>query len=87
MNQSKLITAEFTKRPTLVLQPRSGQWTDDNFHFLLRGEWGRFYQVEKNDNGQGWSPLALITNQFGTTQINDANATNRGMRLYRAVGP
>jgi hypothetical protein len=58
MNQSKLITAEFTKRPTLALQPWSGRWNDDNFRFLLHGEWNLLYQVEKNDNGQGWSPLA-----------------------------
>ena len=43
------------------------------------------YRVEKNDDWQGWSPLGTLTNVFGTVQFNDASATNRARRVYRAV--
>ena len=69
----------------LVLQPCSEPSLEDGFQFLLTGEFGARYQVEKNDDWQGWSPLATVTNLFGTTQFNDATATNRMQRAYRAV--
>ncbi len=84
LNQSKVITAQFTKRPTLVLQPCSEPSLADGFQFLLTGEFGGRYQVEKNEAWQGWSPLATVTNTYGTLQFNDAGATNQGLRVYRA---
>ncbi len=84
LNQSKVITAQFTKRPTLAVQPCSEPALEDGFQFLLTGEFGGRYQVEKNDAWQGWSPLATVTNIYGTLQFNDAGATNQGFRAYRA---
>ena len=76
---------QFTKRPTLVLQPCSEPSLEDGFQFLLTGGFGACYQVEKNDDWQGWSPLGTLTNVFGTAQFNDATATNQARRAYRAV--
>ena len=50
-----------------------------------RGGFGARYQVEKNDDWQGWSPLGRVTNVFGMMQFNDATATNRARRVYRAM--
>ena len=69
----------------LVLQPCSEPSLEDGFQFLLLGEFGAHYQVEKNDDWQGWSPLGTVTNVFGTVPFNDAGATNRARRVYRAV--
>ena len=88
MTASKVITAQFTRRPMLALQPCSEPSPGDGFQFLLLGESGARYQVEKNDDWQGWLPLATVTNIFGTTQFNDVSATNQARRAYRAVvGP
>ena len=84
MNQSKLITAEFTKRPTLVLRRCSEPSLEDGFQLLLLGEFGTRYQVEEWEGGVGWSPLGVVTNSFGVVQFNDAGATNAAWRLYRA---
>jgi hypothetical protein len=68
-----------------VTQPCSKPSLEDGFQFLLTGEFGARYQIEKNDDWQGWSPLGTVTNLFGTTQFNDASATNSTRRVYRAV--
>ena len=41
--------------------------------------------MEKNDDWQGWSPLATVTNVFGAMQFIDVTATNRARRVYREV--
>jgi hypothetical protein len=85
MNSSKVITAQFTKRPVLAVQPCSEPSLEDGFQFLLTGEFGGHYQLEKSDDSQHWMPLATVTNVFGTTQFNDVTSTNGDRRVYRAV--
>ena len=76
---------QFTKRPTLSWPSCFEPSLEDGFQFLLTGGFGARYQVEKNDDWQGWSPLATVTNVFGTMQFIDVTATNRARRVYRAV--
>lgn len=85
LNQSHVITAYFTKRPILALQPCSDPSLDDRFQLLLTGEFGARYEVQKNDDWQGWLPLGAVTNLFGTSQFSDETATNTARRVYRAV--
>jgi hypothetical protein len=85
LNSSKVITAQFTKRPTLAVQPCSEPSLEDGFQFLISGEFGARYLVEKSGDGQAWLPLATVTNLFGVTQFNDTTATNAELRMYRAA--
>ncbi len=85
LNSSKVITAQFTKRPTLAVQPCSEPSLQDGFQFLISGEFGARYLVEKSGDGQAWLPLATVTNLFGVTQFNDSTATNVELRMYRAA--
>jgi hypothetical protein len=85
MNASKVITARFTRRPSLVLQPCSEPSLEDGFQCLITGEFGARYQVGKTEDWQAWSPQRVVTNVFGTTQFNDVTATTNGARAYRAV--
>jgi hypothetical protein len=85
MNTSKVITANFTRRPRLELRLCSEPSLEDGFQFLVTGESGARYELEKNDDGHDWSPLATVTNVFGITQFNDMSVTNAERRIYRAV--
>ncbi len=85
LNSSKVITAQFTKRPALAVQPCSEPSLEDGFQFLISGEFGARYLVEKSGDGQAWLPLATVTNLFGVTQFNDTTATNAELRMYRAA--
>lgn len=89
MSSSKLITAQFTKRPTLAVPSCAEPSLADGFRFLISGEFGAPYRVEKSADGQSWLPLATITNLFGVTQFTDTTATNAELRMYRAapLGP
>ena len=84
MNESKVITAQFTERPTLSLQPCVEPDLTDGFQFLVTGEFGVRYQIERNENWQGWIPVGTLTNIFGVTQFRDPDAPNRP-RFYRGA--
>ena len=85
MNSSKIINASFSKRPLLMLPSCSEPSIVDGFQFRLIGEFGALYQVQKNDEWQGWTPLGVVTNVFGATQFTDPTATNRTWRAYRVL--
>ena len=85
MSSSKVITARFTRRPSLVLQPCSDLPIEQGFRFALRGEFDARYQLEKTDDWRGWSSLGIVTNMFGRSQFEDRSATNQGRRFYRAL--
>jgi hypothetical protein len=85
MTQGKVVTAQFTRRPTLALQPSSAASSRDVFHFLLTGDFGARYQVEKNDAWQGWSAFVTVTNSFGSSQVNDPTEIGQAIRAYRAT--
>lgn len=85
MDSSKVVTAQFTKRPTLAVLSCAEPSLADGFRFLISGEFGVPYRVEKSEDAQSWLPLATITNLFGVTQFNDVTATNANLRMYRAA--
>ena len=85
LNSSKVITARFTRRPTLAVQPCFEPSLEDGFRFLISGEFGAPCRVEKSEDGQSWLPLGTITNLFGVTQFNDTTAANAELRMYRAA--
>ncbi len=89
MDRSKSITANFTKQPLLTSMTCLGIPDSENFQFLISGEAGRECLIEFTTNlvtdATVWTPLATITNVFGTAQFNDSLATNRARSFYRAV--
>ncbi len=93
MNSSKVITANFTKRPTLAPVLCGGAANGEEMQLLLTGEFGAGYVIEATTSfalppaSTTWTPLATVTNSFGAVQFNDPFVTNRTQRFYRAVGP
>jgi uncharacterized repeat protein (TIGR02543 family) len=91
MSQSRVITANFTKRPRLEPILCEGVPSGEEFQLLLTGEFGGRYSIEATTNlapaASAWEPLATLTNAFGAAQFNDPAPTNRPQRFYRAVAP
>jgi len=86
MDASRVITANFTKRPRLVLDPCWGAIGQDGFHLSVVGQFGERYEIQSADGDPVvWTPLVTLTNTFGTVQFTDCSATNNQSRLYRAV--
>ncbi len=84
MNQSKIITANFTRRPNLAVAECAGAVNHDAVHLILTGEMGGRFQIYESGNLITWTPLATVTNVYGTAQFSDQTITNRPQRFYRA---
>jgi hypothetical protein len=93
MNASKVITAQFTRRPQLVPLLCGGAANGGEIQLLLTGEFGQRYSIEATTNfavppaTTPWTPLAAVTNSFGAVQFNDPVGTNQTQRFYRATSP
>ena len=85
MNQSRIITARFTKKAELVIPPCVGEPSTEGFRFIVAGEYFGQYVIERYDSSHSWSPLLQTTTRFGFSQFTDWSATNTAWRLYRAV--
>jgi hypothetical protein len=85
MNTSKIITATFTRTPSLTVSPPMNGLFGDGFRLTLNGEFGQAYRIDASTNLVDWSPLTTITNIYGTTQFTDDSATNAPHRFYRAI--
>lgn len=85
LTQSKVITANFTKRPRLSIGPCLGGWREDGFQLTLTGEMGGRYRIEQSGGLENWSALGSFTNTYGIWQMMDTTATNDTTRFYRAV--
>jgi len=85
LTQSKVITANFTKRPRLSLGPCLGGWREQGFQLTLASELGGRYRIEQSSGLENWSTLGSFTNASGVWQMIDTAATNNATRFYRAV--
>ena len=85
MSTNKVITANFSKRPRLRVQPCFEGVTESGFRLRLIGDLGAAYGIEWSSNLVDWLPLATETNAFGAVQFTDTAATNTSQRFYRAV--
>ncbi|HEY9173728.1 MAG TPA: chitobiase/beta-hexosaminidase C-terminal domain-containing protein [Verrucomicrobiae bacterium] len=85
MVQSKVITANFTKRPRLRVGTPLEGLVEDGFRLTLTGEFGAAYEVSGSTNLLDWSPVGTITNTYGTSQLTDPVGTNLSHRFYRAT--
>jgi hypothetical protein len=86
MNQSRVITADFTARPRLSVEPCGGGWIPDGFRMRLTGDFGVRYEMQSSSNAAEWFPFVAVTNDFGMTDILDPSG-NTGPKFYRAKVP
>lgn len=85
MNQSKVVTANFSSRPRFATFQCEGHPSSDEFQLLLTGELGAAYQIDGSVNLTNWTALATLTNVMGTVQFNDSSITNLSHRFFRAT--
>ena len=85
MDASKVITASFTKRPSLRVGTCLEGLVDDGFRLTLTGEFGVSYQILGSTNLVDWISTGTVTNTWGTVQFTDPGGTNLPFRFYRAV--
>jgi len=71
---------------TVVLPPQLGAPTLDGegFEFLLLGQPGEQYSIEKSTNLLDWTILSTVTPTNGSWPVRDATATLDGTAFYRA---
>ena len=84
LNSNKVITASFTKRPWLQGEGGADLLRQDGFRLTLNGEFGLAYQFFGSPDLRAWSPLATVTNTWGTVQFTDPAASTNGHEFYRA---
>ena len=86
VNQTKLITANFSNRPRLrVDRPGLEGMTPSGFRFTLSGGGPTSWQIHGSSNLATWEALGSVTNSLGEVQFTDPAALNRNHRFYRAV--
>lgn len=83
LNASKLIYANFTKRPVMTLDSTASQIAKEGVRITITGDAGDAYAINVSTNLPTWYPLLYITNSFGTATFIDGAATNSPRRLYR----
>ncbi|MBN2507916.1 MAG: leucine-rich repeat protein, partial [Verrucomicrobia bacterium] len=81
MNQSKIITARFTKRPRLHIQPL----VLEGLLLTLTGEFSASYCILRSTDIVNWEPYLMLTNAYGEAQMIDPPAANQCL-YYQAVG-
>jgi hypothetical protein len=82
LQTNTVITARFTKRPQVTLWNCGEPPNEDAIPLQLKGEFGGVFVIETSPDLQQWSPLAKVTNTFGTVQLNVTSPSGR--LFYRA---
>jgi uncharacterized repeat protein (TIGR02543 family) len=85
MNQSKAITAVFTKRPGLRVDTSLEGLVEEGFRLTLMGEFGKQYEILGSSDLVNWMQAGTLTNVYGTSQFTDGAARNQPRRFYRAA--
>jgi hypothetical protein len=88
MNQSKIITANFTKRPSLRVSTPLEGLVEDGFRLTVLGEFGTPYTILGSTNLlRDWQVVGAVTNTYGTVQFVDPDGTDSQQKFYRATEP
>ena len=83
MTQSRVISANFTNWPVLIVSGQS--LTPQGFQFKLVSGPGLAYEVQSSSNLSAWSSLGPVTNVSGEMLFLDPAATNNSRRFYKAT--
>jgi len=87
MNQTKFITASFTRRPSFVDGPCATGFDDKGFRIRVNGEMGGASGLDQSGDLVNWTHHLTVTNILGAVQFIDTAATNVPQRFYRLVSP
>ncbi|HZQ46818.1 MAG TPA: immunoglobulin domain-containing protein, partial [Verrucomicrobiae bacterium] len=82
MNQNQIITANFTVRPLLTVQPASDL---QGILLTLNGGSTSTYSIQKSGDLVTWTNWQTVTNIYGESQLVDQFGTNNWF-FYRAMG-
>jgi hypothetical protein len=86
MNQSKVVTANFTGGPSLEIKtPQGDGFGPAGFRFTLSSDPDSIYEILASTNLINWQSLGRLTNAFGETQVTDISATNSTHKFYKAL--
>jgi hypothetical protein len=85
MATSKVITANFTKRPRLRVGTVLEGLVEEGFRLTLLGEFGATYSVEGSSNLTEWTEVQKLTIPYGIGQTLDPTGRNSPWRFYRAI--
>ena len=86
MNQSKVVTANFTDSPSLSIKTAQGDGLGSaGFRFTLSSDPDSMYEIFASTDLLVWQSLGYVTNTFGETQVTDGSATNLPHKFYKAV--
>jgi hypothetical protein len=86
MNQSRFITATFTRSPLLAAEFSPSTFHSEGLHLILTGELG-IYSLQRSTNLLDWPTITTLTNSYGTVKTLDLPLTNSSQQFYRAVQP
>ena len=82
---NQTITATFTHRLGLAIQPWPGRTQRRGFLFLLAGDEGDTCLVQTSPDLADWQPLTTLTISNTAVQFIDVAVTNHSPRFYRSV--
>jgi formylglycine-generating enzyme required for sulfatase activity len=89
MTKSRIITANFTRKPYLSVVRCQGQLNDQTFEVSLKGGFGVQYEIESTVDLVQWGPITNLTTTFGTAQFSDpfGASLNRYYRAFAVPAP
>lgn len=88
VNAATVITAQFTKLPTLTVTADPGLIEAEGARLVMRGEAGSVYRVFAAETLTGaWVFIGAVTNDFGMVQFLDGGALRLSERFYRVEMP
>jgi uncharacterized repeat protein (TIGR02543 family) len=85
LDTNQTITATFTHRLALAIQPWPGPTQHRGFLFLLAGDEGNTCLVQTSPDLADWQPLTTLTISNTVVQFIDVAVTNHSPRFYRGV--
>ncbi len=85
MTKSRIITANFTRRPYLCIVKCQGRLNDREFQVGLNAGYGVQYEIDSTPDLVHWNQFTNLTTTFGTAQFSDPLGTNLTHKFYRAV--
>ncbi len=83
MNQSKVVTATFSAKPSLRVSLATVEGANQGVRLTLKGEVGIAYRIDDSKDFDEWTPVTILTNMLGIVQFDEPVGTN-SYRFFRA---
>ena len=85
LDASKTITAEFTRKPQLSIEPAFDLAGREALRVFVGGEMDERYTIERSADLRAWTQRGETANQFGTAQFFETMEAGAQRLFYRAV--